>query len=727
MPLSIKQISRQVATPSPTQTGDVLNKLLATKDIINRTLLSQHKRASYLANVLIEVEENIRETTEIAVKNIKNDIEKSKRKITPGIKRLQDSLKGLSKSETFIKHDDKGGKNADTKKAKRRIKEAQKLMQDFPSGNVEYSVSTCLADHITQLCNRLMQLSIKITSSKFDYNETPRNYQSDSDSDERTQRMNERSNSANNIYDEIGHYLEDDPYLRPTRKTEIKDQERRPEVPPLLLSHLEPSELSKLNSVHLFSSDSDSDDDFDTGKFMPFNLQPRNRSPLVRQPRIGEIKQHKETRYVREGVRRSRSPKSPKPDNGVREHNSPKQDKPVDNIHGTKFTSKVNRMSGGNHGSLQKPIDNYVETMSSTLDRTKSETRALTFESYSKPTPKRLLPAIPKPADDVTDGVTILPRVICTNTNQDAVVSEEQSNMKTEQHIPVNTNIMPYVDIEEIEFRKTIRTARKEILDKLKRKNRGTPVNETSVSEELKMSDLVSNHSTQNTSQISNFALTLPYSKPTQVTGVPIMSRTISSVSRMNDNGIFKSKLVQVGSSVNNPNDSIVSSNIKKFEATIWNNELVELNNSKLKHSTPPRKNGPHLRSSSEPRSTLSVIKSSAKFLRRPSPLKNNALRPRHDSSGSSTFNDSEKDKTEDSAIGSSSNGSSFLLKSCTENDLNDLEKAQTTSNDHHHHGNENALKTNNKESNTLLKSPLSHYEDAENDVGKRHVNSKKV
>jgi len=94
MPLSNKSTPRQSFSPSPTYGGDVINKLLHVKDSINSTLLTQHQHTTQLANLLFEIEEQIRDATELALKNIKTDIEKSKRKITPGIKRLQDCLKG---------------------------------------------------------------------------------------------------------------------------------------------------------------------------------------------------------------------------------------------------------------------------------------------------------------------------------------------------------------------------------------------------------------------------------------------------------------------------------------------------------------------------------------------------------------------------------------------------------------------------------------------------------
>lgn len=73
--------------------SDVLALVVKVKDDVNVALLREHTKSADLANTLVDVEEQIREATELILKNLKADIEKKKKKILGSIKRLQDSLK----------------------------------------------------------------------------------------------------------------------------------------------------------------------------------------------------------------------------------------------------------------------------------------------------------------------------------------------------------------------------------------------------------------------------------------------------------------------------------------------------------------------------------------------------------------------------------------------------------------------------------------------------------
>lgn len=74
-------------------TGDLLSLLTLSKDDVNTALLRAYNQSADLVNVLVSVEDQVRDATEQALKSVKTDVEKKKRKISSGIKRLQDVLK----------------------------------------------------------------------------------------------------------------------------------------------------------------------------------------------------------------------------------------------------------------------------------------------------------------------------------------------------------------------------------------------------------------------------------------------------------------------------------------------------------------------------------------------------------------------------------------------------------------------------------------------------------
>ena len=78
--------------PTDGQT-DTLHQLLQTKDTINSRLLAETKINSDLTSQISIAENQLRELTENALKNLRSQFEKKRKHASPGIKRLEDSLK----------------------------------------------------------------------------------------------------------------------------------------------------------------------------------------------------------------------------------------------------------------------------------------------------------------------------------------------------------------------------------------------------------------------------------------------------------------------------------------------------------------------------------------------------------------------------------------------------------------------------------------------------------
>ena len=72
---------------------ETLHHLLQTKDSINSRLLVETKRNSDLTNQISVAENQLRELTETALKNLRSEFDKKHKRVNPGIKRLEDSLK----------------------------------------------------------------------------------------------------------------------------------------------------------------------------------------------------------------------------------------------------------------------------------------------------------------------------------------------------------------------------------------------------------------------------------------------------------------------------------------------------------------------------------------------------------------------------------------------------------------------------------------------------------
>ena len=72
---------------------DTLHHLLQTKDCINSRLLDESKRNSDLTNQISVAEHQLRELTENALRSLRSEFDKKSKRVNPGIKRLEESLK----------------------------------------------------------------------------------------------------------------------------------------------------------------------------------------------------------------------------------------------------------------------------------------------------------------------------------------------------------------------------------------------------------------------------------------------------------------------------------------------------------------------------------------------------------------------------------------------------------------------------------------------------------
>ena len=71
---------------------ETLHHLLQTKDTVNSRLLVETKQNSELASQISTAEAQIRELTETALRNLRSDFEKKRKRSSPVIKRLEDAL-----------------------------------------------------------------------------------------------------------------------------------------------------------------------------------------------------------------------------------------------------------------------------------------------------------------------------------------------------------------------------------------------------------------------------------------------------------------------------------------------------------------------------------------------------------------------------------------------------------------------------------------------------------
>ena len=165
----------------------------------------------------------------------------------------------LSKSETKLKTNKGRGKSADSKKAKRRVKDVQKVLSDVASPDGDIDVSGLFASQIVSLCQRLMQVSGKLKTAR----QTPA-YTIDtkidgkSDSDSEDASSSSRATTPHHIYAEIKTL--DDAYLTPKKWNSADLLVVNGKGNHMFTATNEVTAPS-LKGVQLFSSDSDSPED----------------------------------------------------------------------------------------------------------------------------------------------------------------------------------------------------------------------------------------------------------------------------------------------------------------------------------------------------------------------------------------------------------------------------------------------------------------------------------
>ncbi|KAL4238843.1 hypothetical protein ACF0H5_003550 [Mactra antiquata] len=718
MPQVTKQSQRQVATPSPTP-GDVLNTLLVVKDAVNTALLNEHTRFADLSNILSEVESQVREAFETTIKTLKTEIEKRKRKVVPGIKKLQELLKSLSKSETKCKASEKGYKNAVAKKAKRRIRDTQKYLKEYVTLDSDLNLSSFVMDQITNLCHRLMNVPASAASFKrqMEVCETPLVDNSESDS-ESSKSGSRNATPIDHIYNEIDNLQANKShgtlkYPKPEHKIFEVFSDNREARKTRKCKHDQHDGRTnhRLNSVMLFSSDSDSDE--------------RGRRP--QRPTLSTDSGHPSSR--------DRDYEQLLPQDPEQVFKNYKSDSNVINNQQKSALSMANVTDyeipiPAKHDTLFAPIATHPEHRSQSSS-SQSKTNTLLLSA----TAKRLLPATPKTrsvpdggtipsrknstqsiakppeeALDMTDSAcdagsdnnylatntvellaaaeTLLNDIQASNDKQDA---DSNSNIKPERETPTVSTLPQdkvehtaliepdYVDIEEIKFRESVRTARREILDRLKNRcphhEKHSLINEKSTTEPIFSSSNANKYDNQaplNTHQgIESRQKTDDIKQSTTLPkfGSDVnYSRDAGSFPSRQDleyeghscgdgkqyggaQGVYKSRLIHTYQSKspvpsidkamggkpsdNDLNNSLVSTAIQKFENVVNTQETRRTTNRKPKPVTKYALT-PKYRSTSEPRTSSRVQPSSSssgmtstnRHMSRQS-YQNNALLPR--------------------------------------------------------------------------------------------------
>lgn len=692
----------------------------------------------------------------------------------------------LSKSETKCKTSERFCKNADAKKAKRRIKDAQKTLQDFTISNTVFGIATLVADQITLLCQQLMQIPLKLEKDEVEYEhiEVKQGEKSDSESDG-SSRVN---TPVNHIYSEIDvNQSRNSTYITPRRSTCYlsEDSNKNKE------SFNEESSVPRLNSVVLFSSDSEEEYGFGTKMKIHSSKRSKSASSGSRQSRPGK----------KAYTNKSKSPDYEILDKPTRKdlfrgsestRISPRlQKSPVPTSPSPKLYDEYEKPLKREHESLSEPIKEYMKQMSPVLKKNiktdetgsktfardisdisaKSKDNSLNVFSVSKvkndSSPlaervahKRLLPATPRPEqktdttlddtrqrlhstyfhpkfhlgtdhadiilpEDTVDSVCLstantttelfnaaqhlldVEKISCkpsdpNSDNECYKTKTESSSDKISPHEISQDN--DYIDIDEIKFRETVRSARREIIDKLKSKYTQScnSLAVANVSEKDYCSKnnkkyqeqrtgqnkcLSTNHDYSNSrnpgvndinSPVANYTnkvteITNDISSKTQIKKV----KTDTLEDAKNENvGLFRSKLIYTydmehywdntsqGQKQADCSNSLVASKIKLFEKEEAASENSYHKTKKHKHIVKYGVGARH-RSISEPRTAVSSLIPQTQIY--PSYLKqpNKALQPRYRSQNQDRFEIEQEEND--------NNESRKLTRSCTESDLQKL------------------------------------------------------
>lgn len=162
----------------------------------------------------------------------------------------------LSKSEVKLKENGKDGKPADSKKARRRLKDVQKLLQELGCKD-DGDIAAYIANQMLSLCQKLMQICGKVKNSESTLGQQmPDAIQggiSDSDSEEASGSF--RVTTPKHIYAEIGSPREPNAYLTPRNRQQQNGNGTSKSMAITFENAFRPE---KHRSVQMFSSDSDS-------------------------------------------------------------------------------------------------------------------------------------------------------------------------------------------------------------------------------------------------------------------------------------------------------------------------------------------------------------------------------------------------------------------------------------------------------------------------------------
>ena len=86
-------IRRENDTSPKPSTNSVVNSLIQTKDEVHAKLLEETKKTADLSNIFTTLDEQLRATMEKTLRNLKTELEKQRKRLLPGIRRLEDASK----------------------------------------------------------------------------------------------------------------------------------------------------------------------------------------------------------------------------------------------------------------------------------------------------------------------------------------------------------------------------------------------------------------------------------------------------------------------------------------------------------------------------------------------------------------------------------------------------------------------------------------------------------
>lgn len=432
----------------------------------------------------------------------------------------------------------KSNKNGYQKKAKRRVKDAQKIIQECFTGEEEYSMVSSVASQIALLCQRLVQISENVKLSDKELVRTTDGQVKDlnTDSDTEDASSDSRGTTPQHIYSEIVTPVKEDACLSARKENNEQSSESSQNT-----AYANVLSSPELNVVKIFSDDSDSPQDLYKNTI---DRRSRSRSPRKQADRYfrTESKINKsmfDDRQTR-AVKLLRDPDLVNPNNRQRQRSlsqpSLQTEVPFAQqllpFGDDQMIEKMFKASTGadSFRNFYSNVDSRNPTASQTIVRadlksnpqvacgspfvitdTRVKIQNNTVEhnvpkpnenvqkilppdirkwsnlspSSSRSSQKRLLPSVPKSPEASTEtklkiqnGPNKIASIITVanryqdkeaETIEDKFASEEQ-NSQTEKSANTNTFNVKQDDFDddEIEFRENVRNAREEIMHQLK-------------------------------------------------------------------------------------------------------------------------------------------------------------------------------------------------------------------------------------------------------------------